>query len=51
MENFEKLNLKKVDVVGNIIGKFSTFSIHQEYRNDTDTVKFEFFLNPLYYDE
>jgi len=35
---FEKLTLKKIDVTGNVIGKFSTFSIHQEYRNDTDAV-------------
>ena len=38
MENFEKLSLKKVDVTGNVIGKFSTFRIQQEYTNDTDAV-------------
>jgi len=38
MENFEKLSLKKIDITGHVIGKFSTFSIHQEYANDTDAV-------------
>jgi Ca-activated chloride channel family protein len=38
MDNFERLSLKKIDVTGNVIGKFSSFSIHQEYRNDTDAV-------------
>ena len=36
--DFEKLNLKKIDVTGNVLGKFSTFSIQQEYTNTTDTV-------------
>ena len=36
--DFEKLNLKKIDVTGNVLGKFSTFSIQQEYTNTTGTV-------------
>ena len=38
MENFEKLSLKNIDITGHVIGKFSTFSVHQEYTNDTDAV-------------
>ena len=38
MNNLENLSLKKIDVTGNVIGKFSTFSICQEYTNDTDAV-------------
>jgi len=38
MKNIEELSLKKIDITGNIIGKFSTFSILQEYRNETDAV-------------
>jgi len=38
MENIEKLSLKKIDVTGNVIGKFSSFTIHQEYRNDTNVL-------------
>jgi Ca-activated chloride channel family protein len=38
MNDFEKLNLKKIDVTGNVMGKFSTFSIQQEYTNTTDSV-------------
>jgi len=38
MENIEALSLKRIDIIGNVIGKFSTFSINQEYRNETDTV-------------
>ncbi|MDR1485930.1 MAG: VWA domain-containing protein, partial [Planctomycetaceae bacterium] len=36
--DFEKLNLQKIDVTGNVLGKFSTFSIQQEYANNTDAV-------------
>jgi Ca-activated chloride channel family protein len=38
MQNLEKLSLKATALSGNIIGKFSSFSIIQEYRNDTDAV-------------
>ncbi|MDR2652707.1 MAG: VWA domain-containing protein [Prevotellaceae bacterium] len=36
--DFEKLSLQKIDVTGNVLGKFSTFHIQQEYANHTDTV-------------
>ncbi|MDR0704419.1 MAG: VWA domain-containing protein [Planctomycetaceae bacterium] len=36
--DFEKLSLQKIDVTGNVLGKFSTFSIQQEYANNTDAV-------------
>ncbi|MDR1096991.1 MAG: VWA domain-containing protein, partial [Tannerella sp.] len=36
--DFEKLSLKKIDVLGNVLGKFSTFTIRQEYTNNTDAV-------------
>ena len=38
MNDLEKLSLKKIDVQGNVIGKFSMFRIHQEYTNDTNAV-------------
>ena len=38
MESLEKLSLQKIDVTGNVIGKFSTFRILQEYTNATDSV-------------
>ena len=38
MENFEKLSLKKIEITGHVIGKFSTFNIIQEYTNDTNAV-------------
>jgi Ca-activated chloride channel family protein len=39
MQNdFEKLNLKKIDITGNVLGKFSTFGILQEYTNNTECV-------------
>ena len=38
MSDLDKLSLKKIDVQGNVIGKFSTFSIHQEYTNETEAV-------------
>jgi len=38
LNDFEKLNLKKIDVTGNVLGKFSTFCISQEYKNNTDSV-------------
>ncbi|MDR2970679.1 MAG: VWA domain-containing protein [Bacteroidales bacterium] len=38
MTHFEQLSLKKINVIGNVIGKFSSFCIQQEYRNDTDAV-------------
>ncbi|MDR1562152.1 MAG: VWA domain-containing protein [Dysgonamonadaceae bacterium] len=36
--NFEKLSLSSVNIEGNVLGKFSTFSILQEYKNNTDAV-------------
>ena len=38
MNNLEQLSLKKIDIQGNVIGKFSTFGILQEYTNDTEAV-------------
>ena len=38
MTNMEDLCLKNIDVTGNVIGKFSTFCVRQEYRNETDAV-------------
>ena len=38
MDSLEKLSLKNIDIKGHVIGKFSTFSICQEYTNDTDAV-------------
>ena len=38
MNDLEKLSLQKIDVQGNVIGKFSMFSILQEYTNKTDAV-------------
>ena len=38
MEDLEKLSLKNIDIKGHVIGKFSAFSICQEYTNDTDAV-------------
>jgi len=38
MSDLEKLSLQNIDVQGNVIGKFSMFSLLQEYTNKTDTV-------------
>ncbi|GHT60627.1 marine proteobacterial sortase target protein [Bacteroidia bacterium] len=38
VSDFEKLSLKKIDVTGNVLGKFSTFMIQQEYANNTNAV-------------
>jgi Ca-activated chloride channel family protein len=36
--DFKKLSLQKIDITGHVLGKFSTFSIQQEYTNDTNAV-------------
>ena len=40
MEKVElnQLSLKKVNIEGNILGKFGTFEIEQVYKNDTQNV-------------
>jgi len=38
MNNIDKLSLKKIDIYGNVLGKFSTFTITQEYINETSEV-------------
>jgi Ca-activated chloride channel family protein len=48
MQNdFEKLNLKKIDITGNLLGKFSTFSIQQEYTNSTNDVLIVIYSFPI----
>jgi hypothetical protein len=36
--DFEKLSLRSVNIEGNVLGKFSTFAIEQEYTNTTGAV-------------
>ncbi|MDR1527279.1 MAG: VIT and VWA domain-containing protein [Dysgonamonadaceae bacterium] len=36
--NFEKLSLQRIDIDGNVLGRFSTFAIEQQYTNTTDAV-------------
>jgi Ca-activated chloride channel family protein len=36
--NFEKLNLRNINIEGKVLGKFSAFAIQQEYTNSTDAV-------------